>query len=157
METASPPVSPRVVAAILITQKARVTSGTLPTVRGMGRAVSRAGWRLGRGPLNDTGGYNPTDSAARSYPLALVLVSQFTEGRRPPSCQGKFTAEIKERITAAGIWPQPTASRQSEMNYLDIGDRKSLSIPVVLWGGSGTRLWPVSRDSFRIGSCFQQF
>src|SRR4029077_18150756 len=29
METASPPVSPKVVAAILITQNARVTSGTL--------------------------------------------------------------------------------------------------------------------------------
>src|SRR5882757_7077449 len=29
METASPPVSPKVVAAILITQKAKVTSGTL--------------------------------------------------------------------------------------------------------------------------------
>jgi hypothetical protein len=39
--TASPPVSPRVVAAILIIQKARVTSGTLLALSGMARAVSR--------------------------------------------------------------------------------------------------------------------
>ena len=49
METASPPVSPRVVAAILITQKVRVTSGTLVAVTGMSRAVSQpVGGRAGR-------------------------------------------------------------------------------------------------------------
>src|ERR1700712_2938812 len=46
MVTASPPVSPRVVAAILMTQKSRVTSGTLLRVA---PAVSSVG-SLSRGP-----------------------------------------------------------------------------------------------------------
>jgi hypothetical protein len=59
VETASPPVSPRVVAAILMIRKVRVTSGTLLVVEGIAGGVS---WGV-----EETSGESRTDPSTMVY------------------------------------------------------------------------------------------
>src|SRR5678809_838622 len=68
--TASPPVSPRVVAAILMIQKSKVTWGTLLHVSRARSFMSMPAWFIGEEALDPS--HKPTTAAGGEAPHSLV-------------------------------------------------------------------------------------